>query len=119
MNDIMRKIHLSIILFIFSSVLLPGVEVTRLPGDTIDVQKLYNGRAWKNLYYKIKGDQFLFTTDFIPGSVTIDNKEFRNIRLKYDIYNDDEKLHSHGPLYSHCDNVAANYITYFLIWKRL
>jgi len=97
MNDIMRKIHLSIILFLFSSVLLPGIEVTRLPGDTIDVQKLYNGRAWKNVYYKIRGDQFLFTTDFIPGSVTIDNKEFRNIRLKYDIYNDELiSLNDHG-----------------------
>ena len=97
MNDIMRKIHLSIILFLFSSVLLPGIEVTRLPGDTIDVQKLYNGRAWKNIYYKIKGDQFLFTTDFITGSVTIDNKEYRNLRLKYDIYNDELiSLNDHG-----------------------
>ena len=68
-----------------------------MPGDTIDVQKLYNGRAWKNVYYKIRGDQFLFTTDFIPGSVTIDNKEFRNIRLKYDIYNDELiSLNDHG-----------------------
>ena len=68
-----------------------------MPGDTIDVQKLYNGRAWKNIYYKIKGDQFLFTTDFITGSVTIDNKEYRNLRLKYDIYNDELiSLNDHG-----------------------
>jgi hypothetical protein len=57
--------------------------------DTIDAQLLYNGRAWRNLYYKIKGDQFLFTTEFLPGSVTVDGKVFNNLPLKYDIYNDE------------------------------
>jgi hypothetical protein len=57
--------------------------------DTIDVQVLYNGRAWRNLYYKIKGDQFLFSTEFLTGSVTIAGKTFTNLPLKYDIYNDE------------------------------
>jgi hypothetical protein len=57
--------------------------------DTIGRQILYNGRAWRNLYYRIKGDQFLFTTDFIPGSVTIDGKIFEDLPLKYDIYSDE------------------------------
>ncbi|HBZ21221.1 MAG TPA: hypothetical protein DEO60_08840 [Bacteroidales bacterium] len=57
--------------------------------DTIDVQKLYNGRAWRNIYYKIRGDQFLFLNEFLTGSVTIDGKSFKNLPLKYDIYNDE------------------------------
>ena len=57
--------------------------------DTIDIQILYNGRAWRNLYYKIKGDQFLFSPEFLPGSVTIEGKTFSNLQLKYDIYNDE------------------------------
>lgn len=62
-----------------------GVE---LP-DTIELQILNNGRAWRNLYYKIKGDQFLFIGEFLPGSVKIEGRTFDNLRLKYDIYNDE------------------------------
>ena len=58
-------------------------------GDTIDIQTLYNGRAWRNLFYKVRGDQFLFSPEFLPGSVTIHGKLFENIPLKYDIYNDE------------------------------
>lgn len=57
--------------------------------DTIDIQTLYNGRAWRNLFYKVRGDQFLFSPEFLPGSVTIHGKLFKNIPLKYDIYNDE------------------------------
>lgn len=57
--------------------------------DSIDIQLLYNGRAWRNLYYKIKGDQFLFSTEFLTGSVTVEGKTFNNLPLKYDIFNDE------------------------------
>jgi hypothetical protein len=57
--------------------------------DSIEKQILYNGRAWRNLYTKIKGDQFLFTADLLPGSVTIGKRTFENLILKYDIYNDE------------------------------
>ncbi len=57
--------------------------------DTIDKQILYNGRAWRNFYTKVIGDQFLFTSDFLPGTVSIANKTFHNILLKYDIFNDE------------------------------
>ncbi len=61
----------------------------QVSGDTIDIQTLYNGRAWRNLFYKVRGDQFLFSPEFLPGSVTINGKLFENIPLKYDIYNDE------------------------------
>jgi hypothetical protein len=57
--------------------------------DTIELQILNNGRAWRNLYYKIKGDQFLYSPEFLPGSVTIEGRTFNNLKLKYDIYNDE------------------------------
>jgi len=57
--------------------------------DSIDIQVLYNGRAWRNLYYKIRGDQFLFSTEFLDGSVTIEGRTFKNLPLKYDIFNDE------------------------------
>lgn len=56
--------------------------------DTLEKQILYNGRVWRNLSYKVLGDQFLFTKDFLPGSVTISGREFTDLSLKYDIYND-------------------------------
>jgi hypothetical protein len=57
--------------------------------DSIERQILFNGRAWRNLYSKVKGDQFLFTPDLLPGNVTIGKNKFNNLRVKYDIYNDE------------------------------
>jgi hypothetical protein len=52
-------------------------------------QILYNGRVWRNLYYRVRGDQFLFSQDFLQGSVTINGNSFKNILINYDIYNDE------------------------------
>lgn len=57
--------------------------------DTLDRQKLYNGRAWRNLYSRVQGDQFLFVKDFLQGTVTIDNRLFKGMPIKYDVYNDE------------------------------
>jgi hypothetical protein len=58
--------------------------------DTIpDNQDLYNGRIWRNTYYQIEGDQFLFTDKFLPGSVTMRGKTFNNVMIRYDILKDE------------------------------
>lgn len=58
--------------------------------DTIqESQLLYNGRVWRNMYYKVREDQFLFSPDFLRGSVAINGKYFKNISLRYDIYKDE------------------------------
>jgi hypothetical protein len=62
-----------------------------------DNQVLYNGRAWRNLYSRVEEDQFLFSKEFLPGSVTINGKSFKNLNLKYDIYNEEIiTLTNHG-----------------------
>lgn len=58
--------------------------------DTIkENQTLYNGKIWRNLYNLVQEDQFLFSKEFLNGSVTISGKTFLNIPLKYDIYKDE------------------------------
>jgi hypothetical protein len=58
--------------------------------DTIhDNQILYNGRVWRDLYNRVTGDQYLFSTDFLPGSITINGKEFKDRVIRYDIFNDE------------------------------
>lgn len=52
-------------------------------------QILYNGKVWRNLFIQVKGNQFLFSGDYIPGSLTINGKTFGNVGLSYDIYNDE------------------------------
>jgi hypothetical protein len=56
---------------------------------TLRKQILYNGRVWRNLYYGVRGNQFLFSSDFLPGSVTMKGKYFDNIKIRYDIYKDE------------------------------
>lgn len=78
-----------LILTFLSEITVSGAFPETYGSDTVDIQKLYNGRAWRNLYYRIKGDQFLFTTEFLPGKVTVEGKEYGNLKFKYDIYNDE------------------------------
>jgi hypothetical protein len=66
----------------------PGYTTYDNP-DTLDNQVLYNGRLWRNLYTRVKGDPFLFTDAFLPGTVTIGDKTFKKVDIKYDIYNDE------------------------------
>lgn len=115
----------------FSLILSCLSEITgscAIPGkfinDTIDVQVLYNGRAWRNLYYKIKGDQFLLTTEFLSGCVTIEGKEFYNLPVKYDIYNDELlTITDHGIILQlnkeMIDSFTMNYRDQILKFKKL
>lgn len=58
--------------------------------DTLkENQFLYNGKIWRNLYYQVHGNQFLFSNEFLSGSITITGKVFDNIDLKYDIFKDE------------------------------
>jgi len=96
----MKRFNISFILFfaIFHPVLLSGVT-THIPisskgkeygQDTLkENQILYNGKIWRNLYYQVQENQFLFSDGFLPGSLTIRGKVFNDIDLKYDIFKDE------------------------------
>ncbi|HBC78963.1 MAG TPA: hypothetical protein DCZ51_10065 [Bacteroidales bacterium] len=61
-----------------------------LKQDTIvENQILYNGRIWHNLFPLIQDNQFLFSKEFLPASVTIRGRTFPGIMLKYDIFTDE------------------------------
>jgi hypothetical protein len=65
---------------------------TAVNGQQIPVkenQLLYNGKVWRNLYLQVKGNQFLFSGEYLPGSVAMNGKVFNNLGLSYDIYNDE------------------------------
>ncbi len=94
----MRK---QVVLIITCLLLLPcfnlkgyGISIKDFTGfyglpDSVEGQVLYNGRAWRNMFYNVKGDQFLFSDNFLKGTVTIDKRSFTGIVLKYDILNDE------------------------------
>lgn len=67
-----------------------SVRISMNEQDTLkENQILYNGRVWRNLYYRVEEDQFLFSKELLPGSVTINGKTFKNVSIRYDIYNDE------------------------------
>jgi len=74
----------------------PGSAERPQPDTLQAYQILYNGRVWKNLYYRVEGDQFLFSGEFLPASLSIQGRTFGNIRLKYDLYQD-EIIMPFGP----------------------
>jgi hypothetical protein len=58
--------------------------------DTLKTnQLLYVGQEWQNLFTMVKGDPFLFSSAYIPGSITVNGNTFTGIRINYDIYNDE------------------------------
>jgi hypothetical protein len=67
------------------SVMFDVIQQDTLPDD----QVLYNGRVWQNLYYMVKEDQFLFSRDFLPGSLTIRGRTYEDVSIKYDIFKDE------------------------------
>jgi hypothetical protein len=88
----------------------PVISRTLIP-DSIEKQILYNGRAWRNLYTRIKGDPFLFTTDFLPGTVSIGPKTFDKLNLKYDIFNDELLIISDRGLILQLNHEMIDYFT--------
>jgi hypothetical protein len=57
--------------------------------DTIpDDQLLFNGRIWRSAYSYVVGDEFLFSKEWFNGDVTMNEMTFHNVRLRYDILND-------------------------------
>jgi hypothetical protein len=58
--------------------------------DTLfDRQLLYNGRIWKSRYGQILGHEFFMTKNWVPGEVTINKKNFSNVMLRYDLFNEE------------------------------
>lgn len=72
-----------------------GISACNLSGisyktDTLkENQLLYNGRIWKNLYYTVEGDQFLFSKSFLPGKVIMRGKLFDDMHILVDVYKDE------------------------------
>jgi len=63
----------------------PSVQQDTLPVNQI----LFNGRVWTNQYYMVEKDQFLFSKDFLPGTLTITGKTFTNVSIRYDLFKDE------------------------------
>ena len=57
--------------------------------DTAGKQIIYTGRLWRNQYYLVRGDQFLFTASLLKGTVIVNGRLFSDVLLNYDIYNDE------------------------------
>jgi hypothetical protein len=95
----MKRFNILFILFfaIYHTAALSGITVlnhTSSKGisgqDTLkENQVLYNGKIWRSLYYNVRENQFLFSDEFLPGSLSISGKTFNNIDLKYDIFKDE------------------------------
>ncbi|MCX6249566.1 MAG: hypothetical protein NTX61_02330 [Bacteroidetes bacterium] len=87
----MKTITHSLLLFI-----LVSVSGTLLSQDTVKVpdrvhgpdQTLYNGKKYSYfLPTGVKGDQYLFSQDYLAGSLTLRGKCYLGLTLNYDIFN--------------------------------
>ena len=58
-------------------------------GDSIEHQILFNGRLWKTSAYNATGSPYLGSNNFVAGSLTTGKYNFRSLKLRYDIFNDE------------------------------
>jgi hypothetical protein len=90
-----------------------------LQQDPVKVnQILYNGREWHNLYTYIKGDQFLFSKDYMQASLTISGKTYNNIDINYDIYNDEIITPSYRGIVLQLNKEMVDSFSVFNLGKR-
>jgi hypothetical protein len=93
----MRKTFFSLLFALISTFIsglpvfteISHLRVKMISDDSIDNQILYNGRLWQKLLMKTDGDEFFLASDFLPGVVTINNKSFNKVQLKYDVFKDE------------------------------
>jgi hypothetical protein len=65
-------------------------EVSFQKSDSVrNNQVLFNGKIWRNLYSRVYGTQFLFSSGFLPADISVKGRTFRNINVKYDIFRDE------------------------------
>jgi hypothetical protein len=57
--------------------------------ENYENQILFNGRMWRNMYFNVRGNQFLFSDEFQPGTLMMNGRLFGDLRLLYDIYSDE------------------------------
>lgn len=69
--------------------LFPGLYNSVIQDTLKNNQILYNGRIWRNLHYRVDGHQFLFSDSFLPGTLVVRGKEFKDVTLKYDALKDE------------------------------
>ena len=55
-------------------------------------QSFINGKIWNNRYRKFHGSAFLFEDYFLPGTVSVNGRTYKNLSIKYDIYSDEVLL---------------------------
>lgn len=92
----MTRPALLILLFIMTAFHGKAVPFSPQPDSGAANPALYNGRLWKNPHLRIAGDPFLFTREYLAGSVTLSGRGFTGLKLKYDIFSD-ELLIPLGP----------------------
>jgi len=93
----------AIIVFIFLSVLqsihspelfsCPEFFCQRTPADTMNGEYFpYNGRIWRDIYSTVRDDQFLFSKDFLPGSIKFNGIVYNGLKARYDIFLDELQI---------------------------
>jgi len=90
------KVFLLLLLFInvnsHASQLSDTLEKKEIQKTDLEKQLIYNGRIWRNKFIGIKGDPYFLSGDFLWGNILFNGREFLNLRIKYDIFNDEVVL---------------------------
>ncbi len=74
---------------------------------------LINGISYNKYYYGVKGHQFYNSKNFSLGSIKIQNENYTDIFLRYDIYNDILNLNFYSGIKSVNIELNKNIITGF------
>jgi hypothetical protein len=90
--SLFNNIFLSLLLLninCYGSLLSGSITTKGIQDTSLEKQLIYNGKLWRNLYIRVKDDPFFLSAEFLSGDVRFNGKEFRNLKVKYDIFNDE------------------------------
>jgi hypothetical protein len=74
---------------------VPSFPDRSLQDSSRYTQVLYNGRIWINTQMQVSGHQFLFSGEFLSGSISEQGRTYKNIMMRYDIFTDEMTAKNH------------------------
>ncbi|MEA1887173.1 MAG: hypothetical protein U9N72_08200 [Bacteroidota bacterium] len=87
----MKNLILTLNILIISTLILggnPSYPTSRQDTSILN-QLYYNGRVWYGQYFNVYGTEFLIEDAWYKADITINGIPFNDVKIKYDIYNDE------------------------------
>jgi hypothetical protein len=81
--------------------------------EILERQILYNGRIWQTQFFNTEGNQFFLLSDFSTSGVGVAGHNFDNVKIRYDLINDELHIQRNDGTIIMLNKEMVNYFSLF------